>query len=79
MGHVTGQLNFDLPRLLTHGLTACRAKAGAFVAASGTTVALDNVETDLCRARLGRPGLDRRYQLKRCACTPEIRVYPHSH
>jgi hypothetical protein len=76
---VAGHLNFDIPSFLDHALTACRAKTGAFVGPPGTTVALDDVETDLCRADFGGPGLDRRHQRMRCASTPEIRVHPHCH
>jgi hypothetical protein len=78
-GRVAGHLNFDIPSVLDHALPACRAKTGAFVGLHGTTVALDDVETDLRRADFGGPGLDRRHQRRRCACTPEIRVHPHCH
>src|ERR1700682_305042 len=71
--------NFDIPSFLDHALTACRAKTGAFVGPPGTTVALDDVETDLCRADFGGSGLDRRHQRMRCASTPESRVHPHRH
>src|SRR6266852_6222506 len=60
IGPVAGHLNFDIPSFFDHALTACRAETGAFVAAPGTAVALDDVETDLRRAYLARPVLDGR-------------------
>ena len=79
IGPVAGHLNFDIPSFFDHALTACRAETGAFVAAPGTAVALDDVETDLRRAYLARPVLDGRYQLIRCTRAPETRVDPHRH
>ena len=58
VGPVAGHLNFDIPSSLDHALTAYSAKTSTFVGLSRTAVALDDVETDLRRAHLGRPGLD---------------------
>lgn len=79
IGSVARHLNFNVPSSLDYALTAGGAKTGAFVASSSTGVALDDVETNLGRALLARPNLDRRYQLIGSACTPLIRVDPHRH